>query len=363
MAYDVTRRGFLAGTAASAAALALPQIARADMAEAAQLLKGSGKVVVSTWGGTYTDAQTKGMFAPFTKATGIEVVTTGTPDPAKLKLMEQSGNVEWDIVDAEGQMMYLAAKQGQLTPVDYDLVFKVVPKDELISDTLDKYGVPSVAFGWVLAWNTKTYPSSPPQNWADFWNVDKFKGRRAAYAQPKPLLEAALLAAGVPRDKIYPLDIDRGFAMLDKIKPHIDVWVADTGQYDVLLQNGEVDLMLGSLGRSWGARKKGFPVDYTFNDGLWEQSYWIVPKGAPNSENAMKLLAWMCLPDVEAGFVDLFPVGVPNQKAYALMKPDVAANLPTAPQNLPKELFVNAKWWTDNLDAVNRRWLEWYTAH
>ena len=55
-----------------------------------------------------------------------------------------------------------------------------------------------------------------------------------------------------------------------------------------------------------------------------------MPKGAPNSENAMKLLAWMSLPDVEANFVDLFPVGVPNQKAYALMKPDVAANLPTA---------------------------------
>ena len=77
----------------------------------------------------------------------------------------------------------------------------------------------------------------------------------------------------------------------------------------------------------------------------------------------MKLLAWMSLSDVEANFVDLFPVGVPNQKAYALMKPDVAANLPTAPANLPKELFINAKWWTDNLDTVNRRWLEWYTAH
>ena len=163
MTYDLTRRGFLAGTAATAAALALPQVARADMrAGRLELLKGSGKVVVSTWGGSYTDAQTKGMLAPFTKATGIEVVTTGTPDPAKLKLMEQSGNVEWDIVDAEGQMMYLAAQQGQLAPVDYDLVFKVVPKDELIPDTLDKYGVPSVqAFGWVLAWNTKTIPSEP----------------------------------------------------------------------------------------------------------------------------------------------------------------------------------------------------------
>jgi putative spermidine/putrescine transport system substrate-binding protein len=361
MTYDLTRRGFLAGSAAAAAALTLPRGALADTGQAAAVLKGSGKVIVSTWGGGYTDAQTKGMFAPFTKATGIEVVTTGTPDPAKLKLMEESGNVEWDIVDAEGQMMYLAAKQGQLTPIDYELIYKVVGKGDLIPDSVDQYGLASVAFGWVLAWNTKTIPSSPPQSWADFWDVAKYKGRRAAYAQPKPLLEAALLADGVPKDKIYPLDVDRGFAKLDKIKDHIDVWVADTSQYDVLLQNGEVDLMLGSLGRSWGARKKGFAVDYTFNEGLWEQSYWIVPKGAPNAGNAMKLLAWMALPEVEADFVNLFPVGVPNQKAYPLIKPDIASNLPTAPENLPKELYVNAKWWTDNIDAVNRRWLEWYT--
>jgi putative spermidine/putrescine transport system substrate-binding protein len=361
MAYNLTRRGFLAGSVAGAAALAAPRFARADTA--AEVLKGSGKVIVSTWGGTYADAQKKAMYDPFTQATGIEVVITGTPDAAKLKLMEESGNVEWDIIDAEGQMMYLAAKQGQLQPVDYDLVYKVVPKEDLIADTLDKNGLPSVAFGWVLAWNTKTITGTPPQSWADFWNVEKFKGRRAAYAQPKPLLEAALLAAGVPKDKIYPLDIDRGFAKLQEIKPHIDVWVADTGQYDVLQQNGEVDLMLGSLGRSWGAKKKGFPVDFTFNEGMWEQSYWVVPKNAPNSGNAMKLLAWMAQAQIEADFVSLFPAGVPNQKAYALMKPEVAASLPTAPQNLPKELFINAKWWTENNDTVNRRWLEWYTAH
>lgn len=363
MFYDLTRRRFLAGTGVGAAALAAPRLVFADTAKAGEILKGSGKVVVSTWGGSYTDAQKNAMFNPFTKATGIQVVTTGTPDPAKLKLMEDNGNVEWDLVDAEGQMMFLAAKQGQLQKVDYDLVYKVAPKEDLISDTLQDYGLPSVAFGWVLAWNTKTFPTNPPQNWADFWNFEKFKGRRAAYAEPKPMLEIALLAAGVPKDKMYPLDVDRGFAKLTEIKPHIDVWVKDTGQYDVLLQNGEVDLMLGSLGRSWLSKGKGFPVDYTFNEGVWEQSFWVVPKGAPNSANAMKLLAWMAQPEIEADFVAAFPAGVPNRKAYALMKPDVANNVATAPQNLPKELQVDAKWWTDNLDSVNRRWLEWFTAH
>jgi spermidine/putrescine-binding protein len=30
-----------------------------------------------------------------------------------------------------------------------------------------------------MAWQTDKYKDNPPQNWADFWNVDKFPGARA----------------------------------------------------------------------------------------------------------------------------------------------------------------------------------------
>ncbi len=289
------------------------------------------------------------------------MITTGTPNAAKLKVMEDTGNVQWDLIDAEGQMMFKAAHDKMLEPIDYDLLYKITPREDFVSGSAQPDGFASVAFGWVLAWSTKAFSSNPPRNWADFWDTGKFKGRRAMYAEPKPLLEIALMADGVPKDRIYPIDVNRAYAKLDKIKPHIDVWVSDTAQYDVLMQNGEVDLMLGTLGRTVLAKQHGVPFDFTFNDGAWEQSYWIVPKGAPNAGNAMKLLAWMGQPAPQAAFADAFSIGVPNSKAYALMKPDVAATLPTAPQNVPKELRVDAKWWTDNLDAMNRRWLDWYT--
>ena len=101
--------------------------------------------------------------------------------------------------------------------------------------------------------------------------------------------------------------------------------MADTGQYDVLLQNGEVDLMLGSLGRS-GGREEGLPSTTPSMRASGSRAI-DRAEGRP-PEMPAKLLAWMSLPDVEANFVDLFPVGVPE--GYALMKPDVAANLPTA---------------------------------
>src|SRR5689334_13262781 len=98
----IDRRVFVIGSVASAALLASKGGAAA--AGSIEALKGSGKVVVCTWGGSYTDAQIATLFKPFTEAEGISVTTTGTPDVAKMKLMVESGNVEWDMVDAEAQM-------------------------------------------------------------------------------------------------------------------------------------------------------------------------------------------------------------------------------------------------------------------
>ena len=358
----MNRRQFLATTAIGTLALGV-RPAFADASKAAEVLKGSGKLVVSTWGGSYVDAQSNAFFKPFTDATGIEVITTGSPDAAKLKLMEQSGNVEWDLIDAEGQMMLTAAKNGEIQKIDYDLLHKVVPADDLLTSTLSDYGFPSVAFGWVLAWSTDAFPQNPPKNWADFWDAEKFKGRRAVYANARPNLEIALLADGVPRDKIYPIDVDRAFKKLDELKPHVDVWVENTSQDHVLMQNAEVDLLMGSLGRSFLAKGKGLPFDYTMQDGLWQQSYWIVPTHAPNAENAMKLIAWMAQAEPEAEFVSNFLAGMPNKKAYPLMSKEISDSIPTSPDNIKRQVKISAEWWTDNLDTVNRRWLDWYSSH
>ena len=56
-----------------------------------------------------------------------------------------------------------------------------------------------------IAWNTKAFPEDKgPTSWKDFWDVKAFPGPRGLY---KPLYynyEAALLAAGTPRNQIYP---------------------------------------------------------------------------------------------------------------------------------------------------------------
>ena len=67
-----------------------------------------------------------------------------------------------------------------------------------------------------------------PATFADFFDADKFPGKRGAYNWVMGgLLEMALIADGVALEDLYPLDTDRAYKKIDTIKDDIVWW--DTG--------------------------------------------------------------------------------------------------------------------------------------
>ena len=144
----IGRRDFVGraiGAAAAAAGFATPRRARAQ----------GGEVVVCTWGGTYTEAQRKFFFDPFEKETGIRVRTVGVPDIAKIRAMVQARAVEWDMVDAEGQMMLRLAADDMLERAD----FSVIPRGDLLPTAASDWGIGSVAYAYSLGWNSQKFPA------------------------------------------------------------------------------------------------------------------------------------------------------------------------------------------------------------
>jgi putative spermidine/putrescine transport system substrate-binding protein len=319
----------------------------------AQTLRGSGEVVVCTWGGSYTESQKKAFFDPFEQETGIRVRVAGIPDLAKIQAMVQSRAVEWDLVDAEGQMMLRLATHDMLERAD----FSIIPKADLMPSAVSEWGIGSVSYGYVLGWSVKKFATKEPATWHDFFDATAFPGRRAMYAQAMPNLEFALVADGVPMDKLYPLDVDRAFRVLERHKSLINVWYKSGTQIPTLLRGEEIDLIAATAGRMIDLKRSGAPVNFTYNQGAWMQSFWIVPKGAKNKENAMKLMAFYARPEPEAQFSQLFANGVPNTKAYALMPKETLALLPTAPEHIGKQIRIDAAWWATNVDDVTKRWL------
>jgi putative spermidine/putrescine transport system substrate-binding protein len=315
---------------------------------------GRGEVVVCTWGGSYVEAQRKFFFDPFERETGIRVRTVGVPDIAKIRAMVQARNVEWDLVDAEGQMMLRLAADDLLERAD----FTVVPTGDLLPAAVSEWGIGSVAYAYSLGWNSKAFPAGrAPGSWKDFFDTRAFPGRRAMYGQPIPVLEFALLADGVAMDRLYPLDVDRAFRFLEQHKSAVSVWYKSPAQIQTLMRGGEVELIEGFSGRLLDLEKAGADVAWTFAQGAWMQSFWITPKGARNREAAMRLMAHYTRPEAEAEFAELFPYGVPNRLAYGRMSAATLAVLPTAPGNLGKQFQVNAAWWAKNIDAILKRWL------
>lgn len=357
MTLSTSRRRFIGGLGATG--LALGAGLRPGFAQDLSKLKGDGSLVVCTWGGGYADTMQRIWFDPFTEATGISVTKTAIPDMAKLEVMERVGNVEWDLVDTEGVQMALAIEKGLLQPIDYDLIFSIVPKAQIDPKVIKPYGLGSVSFSTVIAWNSDLFGAEGPQTWAEWFDTDRFKGRRALYAQPRPSFEIALMAAGVPKDKVYPIDIDAAFAALDEVKGKIDLWVEKTSQWAVLMQNGEVDLMGSSLARTLEEKKRAGRIDFTFNQSIVEQSYWTIPKSAPGGADAQKLIAWMMQPKGMLNYASALPFGVANTSIYGEIPAEMTSQLPGFPANSARNMHIDEDWWAANAAEVQTRWLDW----
>ena len=231
-------------------------------------------IVFTSWGGTTQSSQQKNWAQPFTQATGINVLMDGPTDYGKLKAMVDSGNVNWDVVDVEGDFAYAAQQAGLIEPIDYS----VVKKDELDPRFATPAAVGSFYYSFVLGYNKAKYAGAQPQSWADLFDTRKFPGKRTLYKWSAPgVLEIALLADGVQPNKLYPLDLDRAFKKLDTIKGDI-VWWSGGAQSQQLLASGEAPIGMFWNGRLHALEQTGVPVGISWNQNLTAADMLVIPK-------------------------------------------------------------------------------------
>jgi len=298
-------------------------------------------LVAVSWGGSYQEAQRKAFFDPFEEEYGVTVLDSGDMDFAKLMAMVESGVVEWDVCDDETFGVIRGQDLGILEPIDYSLFEDI---DDIIEDAIFEYGVVTIFYSDVIAYNTDVYPTGThPQSWADFWDVERFPGRRGLYDYVSPALEQALMADGVPIDELYPIDAERGFASLDRIRDYI-VWWEAGAQPAQLLSDGELDICSAWNGRIWTVAQEGAPVAIEYNQGILESDSWIIPKGAPHKELAQEFVAFASRADRQAELVQLIPYGPVNKRAFDFISDEMAPFIPTFPANLERQAVKDYMW-------------------
>ena len=319
-------------------------------------------LTVVSWGGIFQDAQRTVFFDPFKAESGLPLAEDSWDGGVgALRSKAEGGDANtWDVIEVEGDELAIGCEEGFLQVLD---PAKLGGFEKYMPGTASDCGIPANVYSMVMAYDTKVFADGP-KNWADFWDVKKFPGKRALRQGPKMNLEFALMADGVPQADVYkvlatPEGVDRAFAKLDELKPNI-VWWTSGNQPMQLLGSGEVAMTTTYHTRVGNSNKTdGTNFKLTYDGSMFLVDSWVVMKDSPNLDNSYKLLEFMSRPAVQVKWPEQLGGGVGVTEAQTMLDPALAASLPSAPDNVAVSLPLNVDFWIANIDALNTRFAAW----
>ncbi len=349
---ELLRRGvYLGAGAALASSTSFGTMPAAFSAPAAT---GKGQVIVRDPGGAYSEALRKAIFEPFTAETGIQVVPFST-NAAKILAMVEAKSIQLDVLDIGEFPCIQLERRGVLEKLDRSKFTRTNLAD---LTTVRDFYTGENTYATVLGYNKMVLSGGHPTSWAEFWDVKRFAVGRMLedMAAEYPNLEFALLADGVPMNKLYPLDVERAFKKLREIRPRITKWWDSGAVAAQMLADKQV-----AMGSIWNGRIQtlidgGAPLAIEWNQASLQLQAVAILKGAPNLENAYKYLDFALQPKPQAEFARIIGYGPVNRKAFQYIDAKTAARLPTSPEHLRTSFVTDASWWIENTAKISERW-------
>lgn len=349
---DLSRRRFLGTTTIATAMLAAPFVKPSWASDR--------KLKVRDPGGPFTPGFGAAYYEPFKKETGIDVVgIQGEHEPTgMIKAMVEAENYTWD-----GALLSKASHQnlvniGYLEPIAGK--GGLGPNVSAIPEALrGEFISGNDVYATLIAYRKDVLGDKGPKGWKDFWDVSGVPGARALRKHPFDTMEEALLADGVAPGDLYPLDFDRAFSSLDKIKDNIDVWWTGGAQTSQMLKSGEVDMLPTWNGRAQVAIDDGAPVELVWDGALYTFEGWCILKGTPNADLMREFIEFCAQGKQQALFTPHVAYGPTNPGAFEYVDPERAKVLPTNPAYLPNMIAVDTDFWGTNKDTASERFDAW----
>lgn len=340
----------------------------------ASVMANADEITVMSWGGAYTKSQVEAYHKPFTEKTGIAVVSVDASNPATpIKAQVEAGNVTVDVADVEYSDAISLCDEGLVIEMDTSALPPAPDgtpaADDFIAGGLTDCAVPTIVWSTVYAFNTDLVDGTPT-TMADFYDLEKFPGKRGMRKSPKANLEMALIADGVPASEVYDMletdeGVDRAFAKMDTIKDDV-VWWEAGAQPPQLLADGEVAMSTAYNGRIFNAAVgEGQPFEVVWDGQVMDFDLWVIPQGAPNTEAALEFVKFSTdtqrLAD-QASWISYGPArksSGPLVGLYSDGKTEMGPHMPTAEANLKNALVNDFEFWADRNTELSERFNAW----
>lgn len=319
----------------------------------------SPTLTLVTWGGTTADGIRQAIADPFTKETGIATNVTEPVDYGKYTAQIEQNQVTWDWVDLEA--FFIIAHRDWWAPVDPNVV-KIDPADVIQLPGGQGTNVdglmPAGSYSFAISYRTENQKPHPT-TWAEFFDTAKFPGKRAIYNSPFGMLEVALLADGVPFDKLYPLDVARAERKLESIRGDLVFWNSGA-ELQQIMTSGEADFAFAWNNRIADIQKKGAPVAIEWNENLQDGGFNVTPKNGPRVAETMKYFGFWAQPQIQADYAKTTGYSPALKSAFDLLPEEDKPYYNAYPENMAKAVgTINLDWWAKNYDATVEQWSTW----
>lgn len=335
-------------------------------------------LTIASWGGAYSKSQEIAFIKPFRSETGISVSLVdhkGSFD--RLKQDGSGSSIPWDVVDLGRDEFERACRDGLLEKIAFEDIAGNEPqpadRDDFLPGALHECGVASVAWSAAVVFDMETFKKAKPRSVADFFDTEKFPGKRTLPNGPKYTLELALLGDGVAPEEVYKkLESEEGLSQalkqLGKIRDNI-VWWGRSYEPLRRLADGTVSMALAFNGRIFNSIvREGRPFGIIWDGQIYHLDMWAVPKGTPNKTAAFNFISYSIQPDRLAEQTKWFPYGPMRKSAIAMIGRHAEADVemqrfvPTVEANFKRALMLNGAWWRENETRLEARFKAWWIA-
>jgi putative spermidine/putrescine transport system substrate-binding protein len=329
-------------------------------------------LTVVSWGGNYTRSQMLAYVKPYRDARGEWVVMeTYNGGLDQLRAQVETENVVWDLVDFELSDLIRGCREGLLEKIDHSSLPAgddgTPAAEDFIPGALTECGIGQTVWATVVAFRNDAFGGDRPSGLADFFDVQKFPGKRGLRRDPRVIMEWALMADGVAPGEVYAtLESDAGqaraFNVLNRIRTSVVWWTAGSEPVQ-LLDSGEVvmtSVWNGRMYRPIVEDGKDFTV--LWDGQIWDIDSWGIPKGTYNLGKARDFIDFATSSRQLAEQTKYISYGPARKSAMALVGDQVKSMLPTAASNMGNALQTDAVWWATHHAELSARFEEWLAS-
>jgi putative spermidine/putrescine transport system substrate-binding protein len=339
------------------------------------------ELTLVSWGGAYQSSQQKAYSEPYAEATGVTFTWDESSNEAvaKLRAMNEAGNITWDLVDVVASDAIRLCDEGLAMEIDPDEDLAEAPDgtsaeddfgDLLVSECFIPQIVYSTTFGYRT--NVDEWGDATPSDICAVFDLEKFPGQRALEKRPINNMEWALICDGVAKEDVYDVlstdeGVDQALAKLDTIKDET-IWWSAGAETPQLLADGEIVMGSTYNGRLFSViEEQDQPVAMLWDAQVFDLDGWIIPSGLSEEKlNRVKHFVKYAtdtqrLAD-QAKYISYGPArksSAPLVGDHAELGIAMAPHMPTDPDNSQNTFLYNYEWWADNRDDLDAKFQAW----